>query len=128
MAKIKVTVIQESAEHADWQKKVDIIEETDPELRTDEQWEELASLNECEPDRGGKERVYYVPTFDSAPATTLQKLPKHLFEKDGSLYANRAMEFTMSYLGLFMPKNDVKALTITQINEIGAMLNHAGER
>lgn len=128
MAKIKVTVIQESAEHADWQKKVDIIEATDPEDRTDEQWEELAALNECEPVRGEKERVYYVPTFDSAPATTLQKLPKQMFQKDGSFNIDKAMDFTQSYLGLFMPMKDVQTLTISQINEIGAMLNPTGER
>lgn len=127
MAKIKVTVIQESEAHSDWQKKVDIIEAVDPEKRTDEQWEELASLNESEPARGDKERVYYVPTFDSAPATTLQKLPKHLFQKDGSFNMDKAMEFTLSYLGLFMPMKDVKTLTISQINEIGAMLNPTGE-
>ena len=128
MAKIKVTVIQESAEHADWQKKVDSIEATDPESRTDEQWEELAALNESEPVRGDKERVYYVPTFDSSPATTLQKLPKHLFQKDEGKNVSRAMEFTQSYLGLFMPRKDVSTLTISQINEIGAMLNPTGER
>jgi len=128
MAKIKVTVVQESAEHAEWQNKVDIIEETDPEQRTDEQWEELATLNECEPERGDKERVYYVPTFDSAPATTLQRLPKHLFEKGGGVNMDKAMEFSMSYLGLFMPQKDVKTLTISQLNEIGAMLNPTGER
>ena len=128
MAKIKVTVIQESAEHAEWQNKVDIIEGTDPEQRTDEQWEELATLNECEPERGDKERVYYVPTFDSAPATTLQRLPKHLFEKGGGVNMDKAMEFSMSYLGLFMPQKDVKTLTISQLNEIGAMLNPTGER
>lgn len=127
MAKIKVTVIQESEEHAVWQNKVDVIEGVDPENRTEEQWEELALLNECEPDRGDKERVYYVPTFDSAPATTLQRLPKELFQKDGSFNMDKAMEFTMSYLGLFMPRKDVKTLTISQINEIGAMLNPTGE-
>lgn len=128
MAKIKVTVIQETEEHAEWQKQIDIIEETDPEQRTDEQWAELASLNECEPERGDKERVYYVPTFDSAPATTLQRLPKHLFEKGGGVNMDKAMEFSMSYLGLFMPQKDVKTLTISQLNEIGAMLNPTGER
>lgn len=127
MAKIKVTVIQETEEHANWKKKVDIIEAVNPENRTDEQWEELAALNESEPDIGDKERVYYVPTFDSAPATTLQKLPKALFQKDGSFNMDKAMEFTLSYLGLFMPRKDVKTLTISQINEIGAMLNPTGE-
>ena len=127
MAKIKVTVIQESEEHATWQNKVDVIEGVDPENRTEEQWEELALLNECEPDRGDKEHIYYVPTFDSAPATTLMRLPKTLFQKDGSFNMDKAMEFTLSYLGLFMPRKDVKTLTISQINEIGAMLNPTGE-
>lgn len=127
MAKIKVTVIQETEEHANWKKKVDIIEAVNPENRTDEQWEELATLNESEPDIGDKERVYYVPTFDSAPATTLQRLPKELFQKDGSFNPYRSIELTLSYLELFMPKKDVKTLTITQINEIGVMLKPTGE-
>lgn len=128
MAKIKVTIVKESAKHAEWQKAVDLIETVNPEDRTDEQWDELAKLNENEPEPGDGERVYYVPTFDAAPATILRKLPKHLFDKDGKLGIDQVMEFTSAYLGLYMPKSDADKLTIAQINEIGAMLNPTGER
>ena len=127
MAKIKVTVIKESAEHAEWQEKVDQIEAIHPEDRTDEQWNELANLNETEPECGESDRTYYIPTFESAPASILPRLPKHLFTKDGKLGIDQAMEFTSAYLALFMPKRDVERLSISQINEIGAMLNPSGE-
>lgn len=128
MAKIKVTVVKESPDHVEWQKAVDLIEAISPEERTDEQWDELAKLNEAEPDPGDGERVYYIPTFESAPANILHRLPKSLFDKNGKLGIDQAMDFTMSYLSLFMPKRDVDKLTISQINEIGAMLNPTGER
>jgi len=128
MAKIKITIPKESAEHAEWQKRVDLIEQVSPEERTDEQWDALAKLNETEPENGEGERVYYVPTFDAAPASTLQRLPKHLFDKNGKLGIDQAMDFTSAYLSLFMPKSEAEKLTISQINEIGAMLNPSGER
>lgn len=128
MAKIKINIPKESDGHKEWQDKVNLIEQVSPEERTDEQWDELAKLNETEPEYGEGNRVYYVPTFDAAPASTLQRLPKHLFDKNGKLGIDMAMEFTSSYLSLFMPKGEVEKLTISQINEIGAMLNPSGER
>lgn len=126
MAKIKIEIKKESEAHAAWKKNVEAIEEIGADQRTDEQWEELAKLYESEPELDEGSRTFYVPTFDETPATTLQRLPKRLLSNKNT-DAGNAFEFTFAYLNLFMPRAAVQALTITQMNEIGSMLNPQGE-
>jgi len=127
MSKIKIVIPNESDEHAAWREKLAAIEATDPEARTQEQWDTVAGMYESEPAYGEGGKTYYVPGLDEMPATKIKSLPKELFdEKNGN---NAGFDAMVALLSMYMPKKAANSLSIGQMQEIFKLVkgNSTGE-
>lgn len=128
MSKVRIAIPIESAEHAEWAAKVKDLEETSPEGRTDEQWDELAKLYEQEPTFGEGTRAYYVPAFDEMPADKIRNLPKELFAK-GDKDQGAAIDAMVALLSMYMPYKVAAGLSIGQMKSVEKLIqgDSAGE-
>lgn len=128
MSRVKINIPTQSEEHAAWAAKLAALEATDPEQRTNEQWDEVAALYENEPAYGEGSRTYYVPAFDEMPAEKVNSLPKSLREgaKNGSVSEYDALA---GFLSMYMPAAAVKNLSMKQLQDVQKLImgKNAGE-